>query len=344
MRRRWRPSVRERIFLARPHRVRAARSRAFLSPDEPPTSESKDTRTDLSSSAKRVACVDSNEAHGTIAQMWQRRRLLVWGKTYPEFSKSYYETVCTGAVDESTGGLIRIYPLTLRYADNPPALYDEVEADIQRNPNDSRPESYRINQNSFQIIGKLDTKDGWAARSRWVLGASNIFHSVEALRAAQARDGTSLGLVKPKQICRFYVKYRSAKERQEWDAQREQALAQKDLFVDAETKTQDLQFVPVQYRAVFICNDPACSTAHDLSILDWGTYVLHRRQYAQRGGPQAERDVIDKLTEDMDLRRRNAHFFLGNTMAHPASFMVVGLYFPPCPAPDAPPKQTMFPF
>ncbi len=116
------------------------------------------------------------------------------------------------------------------------------------------------------------------------------------------------------------------------------------LFVDAETKTQDLQFVPVQYRAVFICNDPACSTAHDLSILDWGTYVLHRRQYAQRGGPQAERDVIDKLTEDMDLRRRNAHFFLGNTMAHPASFMVVGLYFPPCPAPDAPPKQTMFPF
>jgi hypothetical protein len=27
--------------------------------------------------------------------MWTKKRLLIWGTTYPEFSKTYYETVCT---------------------------------------------------------------------------------------------------------------------------------------------------------------------------------------------------------------------------------------------------------
>jgi hypothetical protein len=34
--------------------------------------------------------------------VWTTKKLLIWGKTYPEFSKSYYETVCTGAVDEES--------------------------------------------------------------------------------------------------------------------------------------------------------------------------------------------------------------------------------------------------
>ena len=261
--------------------------------------------------------------------MWERRRLLIWGKTYPEFSKTYYETVCTGAIDQTTGRLVRIYPITMRYTENPPALYDEIEATIEQNPKDRRPESFRVEQNSINKVGHLDTKDGWIARSKWVLGKSNVFASVEALRASQGKDGTSLGLVRPNVIRRFYVRRRSEEERTEWDGQREQALAQKDLFVDTETKTQDLQFVPIQYRAVFSCNDPACQSEHDLSILDWGIYVLHRKQYAQRGASQAEADVIDKLNEYTDQTRRDPYFFLGNTLAHPANFMIVGLYYPP---------------
>lgn len=275
--------------------------------------------------------------------MWERRRLLVWGKTYPEFSKTYYETVCTGAIDETTGRLVRIYPITMRYSENPPSLYSEIEADIEKNPSDHRPESYRVEQNSIRIVGRLDSKDGWAARSRWVLAPSNVFRSVETLREAQAANGTSLGLVRPKEIRRIYAKYRSDEERAEWDAQREKALAQRDLFVDVETKTKDLRFVPIQYRVSFLCEDPACVNGHDLSILDWGIYVLHRKQFAQRGGPQAERDVIGKLTEYTDPTRKDAYFFLGNTLAHPANFMIVGIYYPPIPKPvEAPKQQRLF--
>lgn len=77
---------------------------------------------------------------------WIRKKLLIWGKTYPEFSEKYYETVCTGALDVETGNLIRLYPITLRYMKEPFKAYDFVEAEIERNSSDPRPESYKINQ------------------------------------------------------------------------------------------------------------------------------------------------------------------------------------------------------
>jgi hypothetical protein len=262
--------------------------------------------------------------------MWSRKRLLIWGKTYPEFSRNYYETVCTGAVDAETGKLVRIYPITLRHMKEPFSLYDWIEADIERNTSDPRPESYRIQQEGIKTVAKLDTKRGWADRSAWVLRPSNVFQSVRALQDAQSSDGTSLGLVKPKQILRVYAKRLSDSDREEWEAHREEAIRQKDLFVDAESKTKDLVFMPVQYRASFICNDPACPTKHDMSILDWGVYVLSRKLFRDKGGAApAEAGTIDRINELMDLDEKDAYFFLGNTKAHPTAFMIVGMYYPP---------------
>jgi hypothetical protein len=66
--------------------------------------------------------------------VWTTKKLLIWGKTYPEFSKSYYETVCTGAVDEETGKLVRIYPVTLRHMKEPFKTYDWIEAHVEKMP------------------------------------------------------------------------------------------------------------------------------------------------------------------------------------------------------------------
>lgn len=262
--------------------------------------------------------------------MWQRRRLLIWGTTYPEFSKSYYETVCTGAIDGETGKLIRIYPVRLRYMAEPFSHFTWIEAEIERNERDFRPESYRIRQDS--IVGGETIpadKKGWSVRREIVLRPSNVFASVEALRETQERDHTSLGLVRPREIRRIYVQRKPESERAEWEAQRECALAQKDLFVDAETKTKELRFMPVQYRAQFRCDDPACSIEHDCAILDWGVYVLSRKQYAKGGAEIAARDVIQRITNLMDPSKRDPYFFMGNTMAHPQNFMIVGLFHPP---------------
>lgn len=276
--------------------------------------------------------------------MWTTKKFLIWGKTYPEFSKTYYETVCTGAVDAETGRLVRIYPVTLRYMKEPFKAYDWIEVEAERNTSDFRPESFRIRQDTLKVVGHVDTKKkgDWPERRRWILGPKNVFASVEALQAAEAADHTSLGLIRPREIRRVYMRKKPDAERDEWDRQRAAALQQKELFVDAETETQDLQYMPVQYRACFRCDDPDCKTEHDLSILDWGVYVLSRREYAARGPAMAEQKVIEKIEELLDPSKRDPFLFLGNTKGHSQSFMIVGLFYPPIePAPKVaePPRQ-----
>lgn len=262
--------------------------------------------------------------------MWTRKKLLIWGTTYPDFSKSYYETVCTGALDADTGKLIRIYPITLRYQKEPFRLYDWIEADVERNTSDFRLESHKIRQDRISVVGHIDTGEkGWAERASWILRPQNVYHSVETLLDAEATDHTSLGLVKPKKILRVYVQSRPESDRIEWEEQRELSLAQRDLFVDAETKTRDLVFMPIRYKIKFVCDDPACTTEHDMAILDWGTYVLSRRQFAKGGAAIAERDVIARLEEILDPATHDSYLFLGNSKAHCRNFMIVGIFYPP---------------
>ena len=85
-----------------------------------------------------------------------------------------------------------------------------------------------------------------------MLRPGNVFPSVEALQDAEAKDRTSLGLIKPKAITRIYMQYKPKHEKKEWEEHRARSLAQKDLFVDAECETKDLAFCPVRYRAKFV--------------------------------------------------------------------------------------------
>ncbi|MFT3917298.1 MAG: hypothetical protein QM704_25400 [Anaeromyxobacteraceae bacterium] len=264
--------------------------------------------------------------------MWKRTRLLIWGKTYPEFSKRYYETVCTGAIHGETGRLIRIYPITLRYLDEHFRSYQWIEAEIERNTSDFRPESYKIKQNTITLGDFLDPqkKDGWKRRAEWILRPGNVFTSMEALREAERADRTSLGVIKPKSIKGFYARTRSPEDKEEWEQKRQLAITQKDLFVDTESKVGELEFRWVDYRVEFRCDDPACSTLHDCSILDWGIYVLDRNQERKKGSYKlAEADVLAKLQEIADPQKKDIHFFLGNTKDHSNNFSVVGLFYPP---------------
>lgn len=260
---------------------------------------------------------------------WTKKRLLIWGTTYPEFSRKYYETVCTGAIDADTGRLIRIYPVTLRHLEQRFRHYSWIEAEVASNPSDPRPESYKINQDSIVIRESVSRDDGWSGRRDWVLRPGNVFGSVKQLLEAQARDGTSLGLVRPARITKVFARRRTQAERDEWIKHREAALAQKDLFVDVDAKTRELVLPGVEYRMRFLCADSACVTEHDMGVLDWGVYALSRKQCALKGPVQAEQDVIARIETNLDTTKREAYLFLGNSLPHPTSFMIVGLFHPP---------------
>lgn len=264
---------------------------------------------------------------------WTKKRLLLWGKTYPEWSKKYYETVCTGAIDGETGDLVRIYPITMRHMETEIPTYTWIEAEIEKSPSDPRPESFRIQQQGIKALEHLDTDDAWRERSKWVLRAQNVFLSVNALEEAQATTKRSLGLIKPGKIKRISCRKKEEGDKEAWDKHRENAIKQRDLFVDEETKVKELIYMPVNYVATFTCADPACTTEHNMSILEWGVYALSRKEYARKGGAiPAEKSVIKALEERLDLATHDTHFFLGNTLAHPQNFMIVGLYNPPIKA------------
>lgn len=267
---------------------------------------------------------------------WVTKRMLIYGTTYPELSRTNFETVCTGAIDEETGGLIRIYPVSLRHMEQPFHLFEWIEAKVHRNTSDNRPESFKVDQQSVKVVGSIPAEN-WGERSRWVLHQDNIVESVEALWQQQKATSRSLALVKPRQVRRIYARRKTEAERKEWDEKRAASLAVRDLWVDVESTTKDLVFMPVEYKMDWLCHGPNCR-GHDMTILDWGIYVLSRRMYAKaRTGARdqaAQAKVIEALERAFDTSKRDPYVFLGNTKAHQGNFIIGGIYSPPNPPPQ----------
>src|ERR1035441_3799707 len=140
---------------------------------------------------------------------------LIWGKTYPELSKKYIETVCTAGVLES-GKPVRLYPITYRYLnDEQFKLYQWITAGIQKNPNDTRPESYKIDCDSIQVGEPLPTtQDEWGKRAEFMFRDKGWqFESAEALQRSQKKDRISIGVVTPEEITKVEVIERSEEDR-----------------------------------------------------------------------------------------------------------------------------------
>jgi hypothetical protein len=148
---------------------------------------------------------------------WQRRQILIWGKTRPELSQTYREIVCTGGVFRDSGNLVRLYPIPVRFMDDERffAKYQWIEADVMRNERDPRPESYKVKFGGIKVLDKVKTSKGgnWSLRAAAVLQPQNVFASVEALKQRQAEDGTSLGIVRPKRIRSITSQFIGASEK-----------------------------------------------------------------------------------------------------------------------------------
>jgi len=82
---------------------------------------------------------------------YTKEKILIWAKTYPEWTKRYLETVCTAGMLES-GKPLRLYPIPYRYlsgGDEQFKLHQWITAGIIKNPDDARPESYKIDCDSI---------------------------------------------------------------------------------------------------------------------------------------------------------------------------------------------------
>jgi hypothetical protein len=253
-------------------------------------------------------------------------RVLITVKTYPIPSSRYDELVCTAGVTES-GDFIRLYPINFR--DLPFGQqyrkYQWMEVDaVKHTGRDSRKESYRPNCESIRLLGDpIPSGNNWAGRAKYALAKKS--QSLEQLQAQQKADRTSLGVFKPRKIEDLIVTPATAK----WKPAFEAALRQNRLWENRKASREPPRKVPYKFQYRFGCDDQRCRQHHQMMIEDREVGALYWR--CIDGGatpPEAAEKVKYKLLDQFCAPGRDTHFFVGTILAHPNSWVIIGVFWP----------------
>jgi len=88
----------------------------------------------------------------------------------------------------------------------------------------------------------------------------------------------------------------------------------------------ELEKIPFDFKYQFRCSDDACS-GHNLTCFDWEmgqAYRSWRRQY----GNNWEQPFRNRFENEM-INKNDTRLFVGNLHQFPASWIIVGLFYPP---------------
>lgn len=252
---------------------------------------------------------------------YQPKRILVVVKTYPNPSQTHVETVCCAGVDLDTGRWVRMYPITFRHlADNRFKKYQVIECVATRPRNDARPESLRVDQDSIRLVGSaIPPSDGWRRRMELLPTPSR---SLEEIRGANAAHGVSIGMFRPKSIRRLIKEPADP-----WTEKERTALRQERLELGPQEVRElgELEQIPWKFSYEFDCDSADCH-GHKLQIFDWEIGQSYRRW--SRSDPQRWEEMIRQKYE-RELPAKDLHLVVGTLAAHPKTFVVIGLVYPP---------------
>ena len=259
--------------------------------------------------------------------IWTKQRVLIAVRTYPVPARSGAEVSCTAGIT-TDGKWIRLFPLPYRFLEEDQRFrkYQWIDVETTRATNDPRPESHKLKADSIVIGSTISPADGWRERRKLfhhLMGPT--FCGLQKQRDEQLWP--TLGIIKPRKITRLIIEQTSST----WNNKELAALSQLDLFFTA-PKTQ-LEKLPVIFKYEFVCEDAACP-GHACTCTDWElgqSYRKWKRQY----GDQWE-DAF-RLRYETEMRDKfDTHFFVGNLHQYPNAWIVVGLFYPPKPAPVEP--------
>ena len=258
-------------------------------------------------------------------------KVLITVKTYPHLSQKYVELVCTAGFKED-GSWIRIYPVPFRQLEDYSQYkkYDWIEIDLVKNSKDFRPESYRpvSLDTPINVVGHLDTKNGWAARKNIVL--RNVYTDMGKLLSDCKATKKSLAVLKAN-ITGFVIK----PVEREWDAKKLEAVkanqSQLDLF-EQKKVFEVVKKVPYEFSYKFTTDD---GKSHTLMIEDWEIGVLYWKCLRDHGAD--EKIACQKVKEmyyDNLAGKCDLYLFLGThkeqqQLNRPQPFVVIGTFYPP---------------
>jgi hypothetical protein len=247
-------------------------------------------------------------------------------KAYPALSRRYGEVSCIAGLNMETHNWMRLYPVPFRTLEDAQKFrkYEPIRAKVQRPRDDRRPESWRVDAESIEVIGSLLPSDrGWEARRPLVEPA--IGESMCAVRLAQRGDGTSLQMFRPTEILDFIVEEvepdpEKSKRAEDWAAQGS-LLSSTDL----QLQRKALEQVPFRFLYQYLCSADDCP-GHRQSIVDWEIAALYRKVRGQENWREL---IRARWLGQMCGPDRDTAFIVGNQHQHPDGFLVLGVWWPP---------------
>jgi hypothetical protein len=253
---------------------------------------------------------------------WDEKRILILGNTYPSYSFKYTENACTGGLKEDTLEMVRIHPIPLRYLEEGSrfSAFQWIKVRLTKNMSDPRPESYRVDFNSVESQETIPPSRH-LERRRLIERSPHFFASLEELKARQQIDGTSLGIVQPREILDCRLEKRPEQERREWLEKEKALLSQEPLFGE---KVKPIDFPEVRFLVKWRCEDSQCPT-HEMSLLQWGLHELYRKY---KGRPDCEQKVLEAMWSRLDLKTKDVFLFLGSFRGHQHNFGLMDSYSP----------------
>jgi len=253
-------------------------------------------------------------------------QVLVTVKTYPIPSEEYDELVCTAGVTE-TGDFVRLYPINFR--DLPYSQqykkYQWISVRVEKHKGrDARRESFRPDCDTLKLLGEpIPTKRGnWSSRARYALAKKAA--SMEDLHDRQEADKTSLGVFKPKKVHDLII----TPDDPDWKAGFKAALRQARLWENRTKSLEPPRKVPFKFQYKFDCDDHRCN-GHQMMIEDWEVGALYWNLVDKGASPEeAAQKVRQKYLCELCGPTKDTHFFVGTILAHPKSWVVIGVFWP----------------
>jgi hypothetical protein len=244
---------------------------------------------------------------------WREEKVLIIGRASPEPSKKHIETVCTGGITEN-GELLRLYPIPLRYleANSRYKLWTWAKFAIKKNPSDKRKESFRVREDSIEILAQLKDRS-----EQFTFLKKAIFPHKEALEELYRKDWTSVGVIEI-ELLDLYAKPRKTT----WEKNKPYTR-QSLMYADRKPLDQ----LPFQMHIKFRCkNNPICKV-HDSSLIGW-QYMEGFRNFTRKyGSPENAFEMIKQKIQSLSSDRTKISYALMGTHSRYPIWIVAELYF-----------------
>ena len=261
-----------------------------------------------------------------------KEKVLILVKTYPTFSKKYFEVVCTAGVNEQ-GEWRRIYPIPFRELSDLEKYkkFQWVEVDIEKNTADVRPESYKLIQGTeITLLDEpIKTTNNWFLRKEALKNTPVYTNLHVIIQKANKENGLSLCQFKPQKIIGCSIE----KTDREWSQNILEQIrfqnAQGVLFEDLKREIQLVRKLPYKFSYKF--QDDA-GIESNLMIEDWEIgqlfwNCLKRAKGNETIACQQIKEKYEGFIENNDIT-----LFLGTTHNYHGwasnPFVIIGVFYP----------------